>query len=76
MNDIIPVEEYRGLSRDIRSNSIINTDRDAYLKAKMRKNSLRQKNIEYDEMKKQIKELMHRCDALEHIVSELKGINN
>ncbi len=73
---MIPVDEYHNLTRDIHSNSIINTDREAYLKAKTRKDMRIRQRAEYEEMKKQIQELIKRCDALECQVSELRGINN
>ncbi len=75
-NAMIPVEEYRGLCRDTHSNSIINTDRDAYHKAKMKKNALLQQKAEHAQMKNQIEELMKRCDSLESQVLQLRGINS
>jgi hypothetical protein len=72
IDKMIPVEDHRGLSRDRHSNAIINTDRDAYLKAKMKKNAL----VEQRHMKMQIEELQKRCDNLEFQILQLKGINN
>jgi hypothetical protein len=73
---MIPVEEHHGLCRDAYSNSIINTDRDAYLKARMKKNAIIQQKAEYAEMKNQIAELTKRCESLESQVLQLRGINN
>lgn len=73
---MVPVEEYRDLCRDTHSNSIVNTNRDAYLNAKMKKNALAQQKAEYAQMKNQIQELMKRCEALEHQVAKLAGINS
>jgi hypothetical protein len=76
IGNMVPVEEYRDLRRDTHSNSIVNTNRDAYLNAKMKKNVLAQQKSEHAQMKKQIEELMKRCEVLEHQVSKLAGINS
>jgi hypothetical protein len=74
--EMIPVEEYSSLSRDTHSNSIINTDRDAYLKAKMQRNAIVQQKVEHAQMKNQIDELIRRCDLLESELSKLRCINS
>jgi hypothetical protein len=73
MNKTIPVDEYRGLYRDRNSNSIINTDDAAYLKAKLRKAAVSKQKTELDEMKKAIDDCMNRCAALENEIAALKG---
>ncbi len=76
ISHMVPVEEYRDLCRDTHSNSIVNTNRDAYLNAKMKKNMYVQQKSEHAQMKNQIEELIKRCEVLEHQVSNLAGINS
>jgi hypothetical protein len=71
-NEMTPVEDHHGLCRDKYSNAIINTNRDAYLKAKTKKNAM----VEQLNMKSQIEELIKRCDFIERQLLELKGINS
>jgi hypothetical protein len=73
---MVPVDEYRDLCRDTQSNSIVNTNRDAYLNAKMKKKAIAQQKSEHAQMKNQIEELIKRCEVLEHQVSKLAGINS
>lgn len=74
--ELIPVDAHRGLCRDAHSNSIINTDRQAYLKVKARKENAKKNQAEISEMKEQIQMLIKRCEKLEKEISQLKGINS
>lgn len=69
MSKIIPVDEYRGLYRNVENNSIINTDESAYLAAisarKARKNLI-----------SEISSLKDRLSVLENRISNMEKLLN
>lgn len=75
MEDIVKVNEYNNLKRDLRSNSIVNTDHDAYLKHKFRKTVAAKQREELDLLKKSIQELNEKYEKLEMELAVIKGIN-
>ena len=67
MNNQIPVEGKSGLFRDSESTAIINKDKKAYLAYMERKKTMQNKNLELDQMKKDI-------DNVKGELGEIKGL--
>lgn len=71
IQELIPVSEHHGIHRDAHSNSIINTDTDAYRSREAK----RRASSELYAIKQQLKDLSAKYDALVFEIQELKRIN-
>ena len=61
---MIPVKGHQGLFRDEKSNAIVNTDKTAYQSYMNTKRVNSDKQVELDEMKKEIEELKTMLNSL------------
>lgn len=64
----VPVNEHHGLVRDARSNSIINTDKQAYDSAVQAKRARRQLYGDISMLKNKVSSLEERLHQLEQII--------
>ena len=64
MNKMIPVEGHKNLFRDENSGAIINRDKNAYNDYMDQKRRNTDKQVELDEMKKEIEELKTMLNSL------------
>lgn len=67
-NSFVPVDEHHGLVRDARSNSIINTDKQAYESALQAKRARRKLHSDISMLKDAVSSLEERLHQLEQIV--------
>ena len=72
-SSLIPVEGHDGLYRDLKSNSIVNTDQDAYLKYVSQRNKKRDQEIKLETAEKDIKDLKTEITEIKNL---LLGIVN
>ena len=77
MNNQIPVEGKSGLFRDSESTAIINKDKKAYLAYMERKKTMQNKNLELDQMKKDIDNVKGELGEIKGLLSTLvQKLNN
>ena len=77
MKDYTPVEGNSGLYRDSESTAIINKDKKAYLAYMERKKSVKNKNLELDQMKQDIDNVKGELGEIKGLLSTLvQKLNN
>ena len=77
MKNYTPVEGNSGLYRDSESTAIINKDKKAYLAYMERKKTMQNKNIELDQMKKDIDNVKGELGEIKGLLSTLvQKLNN
>ena len=77
MTNYTPVEGKSGLFRDSESTAIINKDKKAYLAYMERKKTMQNKNLELDQMKKDIDNVKGELGEIKGLLSTLvQKLNN
>ena len=77
MKNLTPVEGSSGLYRDSESTAIINKDKKAYLAYMERKKTMQNKNLELDQMKKDIDNVKGELGEIKGLLSTLvQKLNN
>ena len=77
MSNHIPVEGKSGFFRDTESTAIINKDKKAYLAYMERKKTMQNKNLELDQMKKDIDNVKGELGEIKGLLSTLvQKLNN
>ena len=77
MSDYIPVEGKFGLYRDPDSTAIVNRDKKAYLEYMKRKQTMKNKNDELDQMKEDLDNVKGELGEIKGLLSTLvQKLNN
>ena len=77
MSDYIPVEGKFGLYRDSDSTAIVNRDKKAYLEHMKRKQTMKNKNHELDQMKEDLNNVKGELGEIKDLLSTLvQKLNN
>lgn len=75
-SSLIPVEGHDGLYRDLKTNSIVNTDEDAYLKYVSQRNKKREQDIKLETAERDINLLKDEIAEIKNLLLELVNKNN
>lgn len=75
-SSLIPVEGHDGLYRDLKSNAVVNTDEDSYLKYVSQRNKKREQEIKLETAEKDINDLKLEITEIKNLLLELVNKNN
>jgi len=75
-SSLIPVEGHDGLYRDLKTNSIVNTDQEAYFKYVSQRNKKREQEIKLETAEEDINNLKLEIAEIKNLLLELVNKNS